>query len=260
MTYQNFEIVRMGFNLNEKIRVSSEKMTGVETYLRGELVKFFKVVGTQISVEHKGRKMWLPLKSVLSFQDKTILSRPTLLDTLFIVSAKNEFYDVGTVIRTSLTSIGSDLCFYGKNNQRIYVAEWLSALNGLANNQKLNTLAERFNQSKLENKHQRSESHVKLLSEPEHSIETIKLNVQAPSPDRNIFDYASKEVTEPFAIFKDHVNTLLNEKGDFVDISGYRHSTLLDCLNRNQLLLDISVAQAVLTTSKTILKEKGNEQ
>ena len=84
----------------------------------------------------------------------------------------------------------------------------------------------------------------------------VELPVQKPiSTVKHIFDYTSTDL-DPFEIFKEEVDNQLSEVGEYFDIAGKKHSTLIACLKQNQYYIDLAYANAVVDISNKLIKDK----
>lgn len=258
-SYIPFKILRSGFNLNTKLIVAdTKKLPKDVSYLRGATVKFIRVLGKTVSVlDSSNQKRYVPVEYVLSYEDKTILSTPTKDDTCFVVYAKNDHYPVGTVFETTVhTSETNELICYKQdkhNNHRIVLdSDWVIALTAPVKQAKLQNLLEKFGGTSnipVEVAETPAVKTVEVITKPVVVEESIVLHIPT------VFDYTSTDL-DKFEMFKEQVNIHLSEVGEYFDISGKVHSTLMACLKQNQFYIDVAYAQAVVEISTDLLKDK----
>jgi hypothetical protein len=258
-SYIPFQLLRSGFNTNTKLLVSdSKKLPKDISYLKGQTVKFVKFLGNQVSINYKGGKVYVPIDTVLAYQDRTVLTSPTKDDTCFVVHSRNKFFDIGAVFEGTVFTSGKALILTTTDEKRIEITDdWAYAINPLAKPSKLDDLTTKF-KVKPE---QKVEIPLTVAVTEDVKVDPIVepvIEVQSKKPAnayKNVFDYTSTDL-DPFEMFKDKVDEHLSETGDYFDISGKSHSTLLACLKQNQYYIDLAYANAVVDISNDLIKGK----
>lgn len=258
-SYIPFQLLRSGFNTNTKLVVAnSKKLPKDISYLKGETVKFVKFLGNQVSVSFKGGKIYVPIDTVLAYQERTVLTEPTANDTCFVVHSKNRYFEIGAVFEGSVFTSGSNLILTTSDEKRIEITkDWAYAINPLAKASKIEDLASKFTMKPEQKTEIPLEVAVTTVVEVQ-PVSNPVINVSAEKPVstiKHIFDYTSTDLN-PFEMFKEEVDVQLSEVGEYFDISGKSHSTLLACLKQNQLFIDLAYANAVVDISNKLIKDK----
>lgn len=257
-SYTKFQLLRSGFNVNAKLQVtdSKKKLPKDIKYLAGETVKFVKFLGTQVSVSYKNGKVYVPIQCLLALDENVVITDPTKNDTMFAVHARNPYFEIGSVFKTTLYTCGQDLVFNTADNKRIVLdSSWAYALNPVAQPAKLEDLSQKFSvlpSKKIEIPIQVAESKpvtVQPIVEPVEQVLVVRNNP-------NTIHYYTSQDLDKFEMFKDSVDEQLSEIGAYYDISGKCHTTLIACLKANQYMIDLAYANAVVDISNKLLKGK----
>ena len=258
-SYIPFQLLRSGFNTNSKLLVAdSKKLPKDISYLKGQTVKFVKFLGNQVSVSFKGGKIYVPIETVLAFQERTVITPPTKDDTCFVAHSRNPYFDIGAVFQGSVYTSGDKLILITSDEKRIEIEDdWAYAINPLAKPAKLEDLSTKFSMKPEQKTEVPLEVAVTQVVEMQ-PVSNPVINVSAEKPVstvKHIFDYTSTDLN-PFEMFKEEVDVQLSEVGEYFDISGKSHSTLLACLKQNQLFIDLAYANAVVDISNKLIKDK----
>ena len=198
-SYIPFKLLRTGFNKNTKLLVQdTKKLPQDVSYLRGRMVKFIRCIGNMVNVyDTRNVKKYIPLEYVLSYEEYTVTSNPTLFDTMFIVVAKNDYdFQIGAVFETTVMSCGNDLIFYTDNNERITLhSSWVKTISAPAKTAKIQDLVEKFNPQVVQ------EIPLEIAVTTTTSVIETELEVEESSESSLfVFNFVSKDV-HPFKMF-----------------------------------------------------------
>ena len=247
-SYTKFQLLRSGFNSNAKLLVtdSKKKLPKEVKYLAGQTAKFIKFLGTQVSVSYKNGKIYVPIQCLLAFEENVVITDPSKNDTIFAVHSRNPFFDIGAVFKTSVYTCGKDLVFNTNDNKRVVIdSSWAYALNPVVQPAKLEDLSKKFSVVS-EKKPEIPVRLAHILSTPVKDVETVNTQVLNERDNPNsIYYYTSKDLNN-FEIFKEDVDKHLSEVGEYYDVAGRTHKTLIACLKANQYLIDLAYANAVV--------------
>lgn len=267
-SYIPFEILRTGFNINSIVTISEnyKKLDKKLAYLKGERLKFIKILGNSASVKFKNSLTYVPLEAILNYEENTIITEPSLNDTLFIVKDKNKSFPVGTVFKATLIKSRFGLSFMLEDNTYQVNNEWLAALSApIKKDTAIMTLDKKFN-VKLEDVSQNSSKVKDSISEDIAKLSPVFVKPTVQNISNNfeqktikcrefISDFVSEDVSK-FKVLSQDIEELLSEQqGEYIDISGIKHTSLLACLKANQLFIDTAYLRAFVQVSKTDLGE-----
>lgn len=287
--YTPFSILRTGFSFGVKLTVTTDKKLLPKDLrnkgMLGATVKFLKLIGSQVSVKYMGNNHFIPLEAVLNYKDYTVALKPIVSDTLFIVVAKHQLFEVGTVFETSLLRDGQRLGFYDDKNRLCVLDESILALSKVAQPTKasdaLEALSNKFS-VKPEQIKKQPEPELPVVIEPvapvvfEQKTEVIGIEgvglvevavqevtkvvvkPKAKLPKKSLIKdgstVTSRSVLTDFVDVDtytfDCINKTINDiakdiQGEFTDLQGLKHTSLMSCLKSNQSYTDLMYLELV---------------
>lgn len=268
--YIPFSILRTGFSFGTKLTVTTDKKLLPKDLrnkgMSGATVKFLKLIGSQVSVKYMGTNHFIPLEAVLSYKDYTVASKPIVSDTLFIVVAKHQLFEVGTVFQTSLLRDGQRLGFYDDRGRLCILDDSIQSLSQpiIVNNNavELNCLSNKFAIKPEQTK--KIEPVLKVIGVEGVGlvqVDTTKVEtVEAIQPQPELSKTVKKSLikdgstvksrsvltdfvdvdTSSFDCINKTINDIANDiQGEFTDIQGRKHTSLIACLKSNQSYTDL---------------------
>lgn len=277
--YTPFSILRTGFAFGTKLTVTTDKKLLPKDLrnkgMSGATVKFLKLIGSQVSVKYMGNNHFIPLEAVLSYKDYTVASKPIVSDTLFIVVAKHQLFEVGTVFETSLLRDGQRLGFYDDRGRLCVLDDSVKALSQpiTANNNavELDRLSNKFAVKPEQTKKVEPVAEVigvegvGLVQVDTAKVETVEVKQPEPKASKTVkkslmkdgstvksnsvlTDFVNVDTTS-FDVVNKTIDDIANEiEGEFTDIKGCKHKSLIACLKANQIFTDLLYLDLVKST------------
>lgn len=277
--YTPFSILRTGFAFGTKLTVTTDKKLLPKDLrnkgMLGATVKFLKLIGSQVSVKYMGTNHFIPLEAVLSYKDYTVASKPIVSDTLFIVISKHQLFEVGTVFQTSLLRDGQRLGFYDDRGRLCILDDSIQSLSQpiIVNNTtvELDRLSNKFAVKPEQTKKIEPVSEVigiegvGLVQVDTTKVETVEVTQPKPKTSKTVkkslmkddstvksnsvlTDFVNVDITSFDAVNKT-IDDIANEiEGEFTDIKGYKHTSLIACLKANQIFTDLLYLDLVKST------------
>ncbi len=277
--YTPFSILRTGFSFGTKLTVTTDKKLLPKDLrnkgMSGATVKFLKLIGSQVSVKYMGTNHFIPLEAVLSYKDYTVASKPIVSDTLFIVVAKHQLFEVGTVFETSLLRDGQRLGFYDDHGRLCVLDDSIQSLSQpiTVNNNtvELDRLSNKFAIKPEQTKKVESVPEVigiegvGLVQVDTTKVETVEVKQSQSKTSKTVKKSLMKDgsTVKPNSVLTDFVNVdttsfdvvnktiddIANEiEGEFTDLKGCKHTTLMACLKANQIFTDLLYLDLVKST------------
>lgn len=277
--YTPFSILRTGFAFGTKLTVTTDKKLLPKDLrnkgMLGATVKFLKLIGSQVSVKYMGTNHFIPLEAVLSYKNYTVASKPIVSDTLFIVISKHQLFEVGTVFQTSLLRDGQRLGFYDDRGRLCILDDSIQSLSQpiIVNNTtvELDRLSNKFAVKPEQTKKIEPVSEVigiegvGLVQVDTTKVETVEVTHPKPKTSKTVkkslmkddstvksnsvlTDFVNVDTTSFDAVNKT-IDDIANEiEGEFTDIKGYKHTSLIACLKANQIFTDLLYLDLVKST------------
>lgn len=265
--YVPFNIIRSGFAVNGKYPITQpKKLDKKMSYLKGNVIKFLKLIGSDtVSIEFKGSKQFIKLSAILGYENR-ILVEPSIDDTCFIVTAKNDYFDIGAIFETSVFNANGHIGFFNSKNERITLP--LSCIKALRlpvqNEDIAQQLSTKYN-VQIEKSVKIVDTSV-VIEEPTVKIPVVEVSsdVAMLEPisvkDKSHEDCKATQVAVSSDVASDYVHfdltnydaiiPLVNERlatiqGEFLDMLGRPHTTFLQCLKANQHLIDVAYLENI---------------
>lgn len=260
--YTPFSILRTGFSFGTKLTVTSDKKLLPKDLrnkgMLGVSVKFLKLIGSQVSVKYMDNNHFIPIEAVTSYKDFTVASVPTVTDTTFMVVAKHQLFEVGTVFETSLLRDGQRLGFYDDKNRLCVLDDSIVALSKVAQPTKAQSALEALG-TKFAVKPEQTKKQPEVIVESVALVEVAKQEpVQVSSKTKTkapkktlmkdgstvksrsvLTDFVDVDTSSFYCINKT-INDIANDiQGEFTDIQGRKHTSLVACLKANQYYTDL---------------------
>lgn len=277
--YTPFSILRTGFAFGTKLTVTTDKKLLPKDLrnkgMLGATVKFLKLIGSQVSVKYMGTNHFIPLEAVLSYKDYTVTSKPIVSDTLFIVVAKHQLFEVGTVFQTSLLRDGQRLGFYNDRGCLCILNDSIQSLSQpiTVNNNtvELDRLSDKFAVKPEQTKKIESVSEViviegvGLVQVDTSKVETVEVTQSELKTSKTVkkslmkdgstvksnsvlTDFVNVDTTS-FDVVNKTIDDIANEiEDEFTDIEGRKHTSLIACLKANQIFTDLLYLDLVKST------------
>lgn len=277
--YTPFSILRTGFSFGTKLTVTTDKKLLPKDLrnkgMSGATVKFLKLIGSQVSVKYMGTNHFIPLEAVLSYKDYTVASKPIVSDTLFIVVTKHQLFEVGTVFQTSLLRDGQRLGFYDDCGRLCILDDSIQSLSQpiTVNNNavELDRLSNKFAVKPEQTKKVEPVAKVVgiegvgLVQVDTAKVETVEVKQPEPKASKTVkkslmkdgstvksnsvlTDFVNVDTTS-FDVVNKTIDDIANEiEGEFTDIKGCKHTSLIACLKANQIFTDLLYLDLVKST------------
>lgn len=90
----------------------------------------------------------------------------------------------------------------------------------------------------------------------EQEVQQQVVQPTAVRNDRNSIHYYTSKEFDTLEMFKDLVDEKLSEVGNYIDIAGKSHTTLISCLKQNQLYIDLAYGHAVVDITTKLVEDK----
>lgn len=264
--YISYSVLRNGFALNSKLQVTYDKKLLskelVKKNICGKIVKFKKTLGSQASVEYMGKLLYVPIVALLGYKEYTVLSEPTLLDNTFVVVSKHPDFLIGTVFTASLLKT-NHLGFY-IGDTYISIDESIKALSvpikNVQANEALSLLGEKFavkpQQTKVVKQPVEDLSNIVKTNTTATAVQVLEKNKYAVGNLTDLTHYVSINPNQFSSINPMVEEEVKNISGKFIDMKGREHTSLMLCLEANQIYIDLLYLNLIKDICDKAIKAK----